>query len=158
MGFLDQILENFELLFWLLIVVGSSVATALKKRSQAQKEAAAPQRPPVIPSLPPLEDLLVEVEEELEADLQEELQEEELPSPTPMPVPPPRIAKEPEETVTAYLSKGELQLGKLQATVAATIQRHQAWRPTATWAEAILLREILGPPRSLSNGDLPALR
>ena len=162
MGFLDQILENFELLFWLLIVVGSSVASMLKKRAaarQAEQRDGRPSRPEVVPTPRPekdfLEDLLEEYTPEEMPNIAPSEGSFEVPDPV-LPPPPQRMPAQ--ESLVASLAKGELQLGNLQATAAAKMKSRMVWRPTASWAEAIVLREILGPPRSLSDGDLPAFR
>ncbi|RMH01354.1 MAG: hypothetical protein D6702_11740 [Planctomycetota bacterium] len=160
MDSLDLLFQVFLLIF----VVGSSVAGWLKKRRDEQ--AAPPRRPPVRPS-------------EFEAFLPEPVLPEPRPEPPPSPRPqagPPadeavgglrsaledhRLETEGVGRTTISTLSAELdrrRLGELRATGPAEFAATRAWRPAGSWREAVIVREVLGPPVSLRPpGDLSFL-
>ena len=230
---LERILENFEVVFWILIVFGSSLASWLRQRKKAQSRTGPGGRParPARPAgagqeAPPRERQVLlepvergrrklkelasesEPEQELEPPFEEWVLRDDLESQIPVlieeeaaPVvltqePPPlrRLPASPgaeelgtlsgerleftageatfgeasfvDELERRFSGTGSLEaeleerkLGQLeQQDTAATLERSEAWQPSASWREAIILREIFGPPKATQDDDLPAFR
>ena len=48
-------------------------------------------------------------------------------------------------------------LGQLEATAAAEIDYHVAWRPSSSWREAMILREVMAAPLALRETGQPGV-
>lgn len=175
-------LDGLFQVFLLIFMVGSGIASWLKKRHEdAAKREAPPQGD--------LLELPEEFEEE-EIDLEELLRRRSRPAPgrrpAPAPPPVPRATPRPAEPPaphalgglrsslalhdfgeasfaasiessfdTSSLSTLEAELdarklGHLEVSAAETVATRAAWRPSSgSWREAVILREVLGPPVAL---------
>jgi hypothetical protein len=143
LDWLTDLLDNFEFIFWMIIVFGSSVASFFKKR-KPKGEARPPKAPPVAPAIP------LTVEEIISKPPPEAFSDSfplEVPSQEAIPLP-----------TTLEEELRDKKLGTMQATGPVLGIKAKSWRPHTTWREAIILREILGPPRALSDNDIPGLR
>ena len=180
MGWLEGIIDNFQFIFWMLIVFGSSVASFLKKRHEAQRTSEGmPSGKKDLSEMFEMPDL--EEWDEAEEWPEEETVEVALPEATPMPplpvTPPSGVWREEPARVGALETRhlanpsdfetleseigqvsvtqlneelAQRKLGTLDATEAATIIRRTTWRPQGGWRHAVVLSEVFGPPRSLA--------
>jgi hypothetical protein len=161
LGWLSDLLEHFEVVFWLIIVFGSSVASYLKKKNAAQpspKEDRKRSRPALVDLLPGSQPpQVVHAETGKSLNLKEFLQEapdeiqDGFPEKVPIVPPLPFSSALEEELKTRTL-------GNLIPTGPVLGKQIKKWRPRTSWKEAVLLREILGPPRSIAETDIPGLR
>lgn len=201
--FLEQLLEQGEVIFWLLLALGSGVASWLKNRKQAARKSSEPEpesfggpaadleegqdaavpefpaRPTVLrnkplpqtpvpqetspnrPTLPPWLTVEGDPQSGWKVRAKKTTRPAE-PEPEPLAAPLSVSQTQRREFEEAVKDRGALserlsqQWGD-QEDVTEQEPVSQAWKPTGSWRDAIIAREVLGPPRALSGSDLPGL-
>jgi len=147
---LDRLSDDFSGVFWIIIMLGSWVASAINKSKQSQ--SAEPEEEGAVGDYE-FEDLLV-----AEVELSKLVNEK--PKPLQQPPPPPRqspavkaelpaidfdaMAADLGSKFVAY----ESSIGNAEA---ATISQVKSWQPSTSWRKAFILHEIFGPPRAVKE-------
>lgn len=163
MGWLDRITDDFGGLFWVIIMLGSWVATLAKKRRSGEDKVEVEVAVEELESLLEFPDLetLATVPAQPFPPIPQML----LPPPSPQPMTSrgklgalssslesKQYYKPDTENVTFDIYQSDVgtsKLGELEVTGPAVIERKEGWKPRTSWGEAFVLREVLGPPRAL---------